>query len=79
MATPRGRISNRIMKCFLSLLYLSTRTPKGEVCDLCKLPIEGKKWVLMLDHNDPVNFLPKPLLGTFCTPCKENYLTKENA
>jgi len=51
---------------------------EGEVCDLCKLPIENKKWVLMLDFNDPINFLPKPLPGTFCTPCKENYLVKEN-
>jgi hypothetical protein len=62
----------------LSIIFIE-KDSEGEVCDLCKLPIEGKKWVLMLDHNDPVNFLPKPLLGTFCTPCKENYLTKSTS
>lgn len=44
---------------------------EGDVCTGCKKEIEGKKWVMVLDFDDPVNFPPAPLNVIFCTICKE--------
>jgi hypothetical protein len=45
---------------------------EGEICSLCKKEIKGKKWVMMLDFGDPVNFPPHPFNQLFCTICKIN-------
>jgi hypothetical protein len=45
---------------------------KGETCSLCKQEIKGKKWVMLLDFGDPVNFPPHPFDKYFCTICKIN-------
>lgn len=45
---------------------------EGEICTGCKEKIEGKKWQMMLDFDDPVNFPPAPINVIFCTKCKED-------
>jgi hypothetical protein len=44
--------------------------PEGENCKICKQEIKGKKWVMMLDFGDPVNFPPEPLDTVICVTCK---------
>lgn len=42
----------------------------GEICRQCKKEIKGKKWTMMIDFDDPVNFPPSPLNYVICTLCK---------
>ena len=53
----------------LSIIFID-QDSEGEVCDLCKKPIKGKKWIMMLDFGDPVNFPPDAFDQSFCTICK---------
>lgn len=46
---------------------------EGELCAGCKEEISGKKWVMMLDFEDPVNFPPYPINVIFCDECKNEY------
>ena len=43
---------------------------EGETCSSCKSEIKGKKWTMILDFNDPLNFPPQPFDYVICTLCK---------
>jgi len=54
----------------ISIIFID-QDSEGETCDLCKQPIKGKKWIMMLDFGDPVNFPPDVFDDkVFCTLCK---------
>jgi hypothetical protein len=54
----------------LSIIFID-QDSEGEVCHLCKKEIKGKKWIMMIDSGDPVNFPPDAFdEHPFCTICK---------
>lgn len=50
----------------------------GEICSTCGKEIKGKKWIMMLDFGDPVNFPPHPFDKVFCTICKIDFERSKN-
>ena len=55
------------------IIYIE-QDSEGEICSGCKEEIEGNKYVMMLDFNDPVNFPPLPLNVIYCYLCYQQSL-----
>jgi hypothetical protein len=60
----------------ISIIFID-QDSEGEECSICKQEIKGKKWVMMLDFDDPVNFPPHPFDKYFCTLCKIEFENEE--
>ncbi len=59
----------------ISVIFVDDE-PGGEVCDICKQEIKGRKWEMFLDFGDPQTSVP--LDQTYCTRCKIQFEKNDN-
>lgn len=53
--------------CF-KIIFIEQESEE-DICTGCKEEIEGNKYTMLLDFNDPINFPPLPLNIIFCKLC----------